>query len=73
MVLLRGKFASANLISMEFLHLFLRCHFAGKPLVALRQPHSQGSLLPALSLRRAGRREPWERGWHHKMLAVFSA
>ena len=73
MVLLRGKFASANLISMEFLHLFLRCHFAGKPLVASRQPHSQGSLLPALSLRRAGRREPLEQGWRREMLAVFSA
>ena len=47
--------------------------FCRKPLVASRQPHSQGSLLPALSLRRAGRREPWERGWHHEMLAVFSA
>lgn len=30
---LRGEFASGNLISVEFLHLFLRCHFAGKPLV----------------------------------------
>ena len=29
-----------------------------------KQPRSQGSLLPALrSERRAGRREPWERGW----------
>ena len=28
----------------------------------IKQPHSQGSLLPALSFRRAGRREPWERG-----------
>ena len=72
-VLLRGKFASANLISMEFLHLFLRCHFAGKPLVASQQPHSQGSLLPALSLRRAGRGEPLEQGWRREMLAVFSA
>ena len=26
------------------------------------QPRSQGSLLPALSLRRSGWREPWERG-----------
>ena len=26
------------------------------------QPRSQGSLLPALRSRRAGRREPWERG-----------
>ena len=34
--------------------------------VIWNQPRSQGSLLPALrsslSLRRAGRREPWERG-----------
>ena len=65
MVILYGKFASSNLISMEFLHLFLRCHFAGKPLVASR-PRSQGSLLPALLLRRAGRREPWEQGWRQK-------
>ena len=36
MVILHGKFASANLISMEFLHLFLRCHFAGKPLAVSR-------------------------------------
>ena len=72
MVILHGKFASANLISMEFLPLFLRCHFAGKRLVVSRQPHSQGSLLPTLLLRRAGRREPWEWGWHREMLAVFS-
>ena len=65
MVILYGKFASSNLISMEFLHLFLRCHFAGKPLVA-SQPRSQGSLLPALLFRRAGRREPWEQGWRRK-------
>ena len=36
--------------------------------VIWNQPRSQGSLLPALrsslSLRRAGRREPWERGWY---------
>ena len=47
-------------------------HLPGDP-----QPRSQGSVLPALrsereretrlslslSLRRAGRKEPWERGW----------
>ena len=27
------------------------------------QPRSQGSLLPTLWSHRAGRREPWERGW----------
>ena len=32
------------------------------------QPRSQGSLLPALP--RAGRREPWERGW--LLIANFS-
>ena len=51
----------------------------GEPMfnLTLSQPRSQGSLLPALwsererdpgkrslSLHRAGKREPWERGWH---------
>ena len=32
--------------------------------LSMTQPRSQGSLLPALrSVRRAGRREPWEWGW----------
>ena len=38
---------------------FVSCLFPEKNVWS--QPHSQASLLPAL--RRAGRREPWERGW----------
>ena len=39
-----------------------RCHVELR--YGIVQPRSQGSLPPALlSLRRAGRREPWERGW----------
>ena len=42
-----------------------------KPYPVWFQPRSQGSLLPAL--RRAGRREPWERGWYgFRAVAIYS-
>ena len=43
------------------------------PVHSVCQPRSQGSLLPALRTRRAGRREPWGRGCQYVCSFTFKA